>query len=195
MRLRVSPKLAARERKIVLQVALGLPKLRGDPISVSIKPGLTTSNGKLLSGCPESGTPVYAAAFIGRRRIVLESSLVRKSSSFRLILAHEIFHFVWARLGNALRREFAALVFEELKAGARGELGESAAVHKAKLLAHGGVNVPGKPWRDYVCESFCDTAACLYGRARENSEFRLAASWRAIRSRWFASIFASPRKC
>ena len=121
--------------------------------------------------------------------------MFRKYSTLRLILVHEIFHFVWARLGNAARREFEALLLQELKAHARGELGESAAAHKAKLPIEHRLTSISKPWRDYVCESFCDTAAWLYGRTRENSEFTLAKRWGAIRRRWFDSTFAIPRKC
>lgn len=177
-----------------MQVALGLPDLCGDPISVSVSARLTALRGKLLSGSPHLGTAVHAAAFIRRRRIVLENTLFRKSSSLRLILVHEIFHFVWARLSNAARREFAALLLRELKAAARGELGESAAAHKAKLAAQCGLTSVSKPWRDYVCESFCDTGAWLYGRAK-NPEFTLAMRWREIRRRWFASTFSIPRNC
>ncbi len=166
MRLRVDPELAARSRKIILQASLGIPELRGATIWVSVKPRLTASRGKLLWGSPHSGTAVHAAAFIRRRQIVLESRLLRKPPSLRLILIHEIFHFAWTRLGNADRREFAALLLRELRAGARGELGESAAVYKAKLAIQCGLNSVSKLWREYVCESFCDTAAWLYGNSR-----------------------------
>ncbi len=195
MRLRVSPKVATRKREVLLRVALGLPDLRGGAIWVSVSPRLTASRGKLLSGSPHRGTAVHAAAFIRRRRIVLENTLFRKSSGLRLILVHEIFHFVWAHLSNATRREFEALLLQELNAHARGELGESAAVHKAKLPVECALASVSKSWRDYVCESFCDTAAWLYGRAKENPEFTLGTRWRAIRRRWFVSTFSIPHNC
>lgn len=195
MRLRVSPKLTARKRELLLRAALDLPDFRGGAISVGVSPSLTASRGKLLSGSPNLGIAVHAAAFIRRRRIVIENTLFRKPSSLRLILVHEIFHFAWARLSNAARREFEALLLRELKAHARGELGESAATHKAKLQVQPRPASVCKPWRDYVCESFCDTAAWLYGRTKENSEFTLAKRWRATRRRWFVSTFAIPRKC
>ena len=197
MRLRVSRKLAIEERELLLEAALGLPALHGSPISVSIKPRLTASRGKLLSGSPHLGIAVHAAAFIRRRRIVLESTLLRKPSCMQLILVHEIFHFVWARLGNATRGEFASLLLRELKAGARGELGESAAVHKGKLQIKCGLSSAGRAWRDYVCESFCDTATWVYRNSRtsNNPEFALARRWRSIRRRWFVSTFAIRRKC
>lgn len=194
MRLQVGPKIAARKREVLLRIALGLPELIGGAISVSVSPRLTASRGKLLSGSPHVGTAVHAAAFIRRRRIILEDRLFRKYSTLRLILVHEIFHFVWARLSNAARREFEALLFRELRAHARGELGESAGAHKAKLPVQCGLTSVSKPWRDYVCESFCDTAAWLYSRVEENCEFTLAKRWRAIRRRWFVSRFAIPRK-
>ena len=62
----------------------------------------------------------------------------------RLILIHEVFHFVWVRLDNGSRREFARVLRKEIKAGARGELGESAAVRKATLRRKGdSVRAPG----------------------------------------------------
>jgi hypothetical protein len=195
VRLRVSPKVGARKRELLLRVARGLPDLRGGAISVSISPGLTASRGKLLSGFPHLGTAVHAAAFIRRRRIVLEAILLRKPSCLRLILVHEIFHFVWPRLSNAARREFEALLLQELEAHARGELGESAATQKAKLPVQLGLPSIGKGWRDYVCESFCDTSAWLYGRAKENPEFTLAKRWRATRRRWFVETFSVRRNC
>jgi hypothetical protein len=41
-------------------------------------------------------------------------------------------------------------------------------------------------WREYCCESFCDTAAWLYAGVARHEEFTLAAPLRAARRKWFA---------
>jgi len=154
---------------------------------------LTAYRGRLLSADPQQrGTPVHAASFLRKREIVLESQLLAKKSNLRLILVHEIFHFVWLRLGNPKRREFRALLERELKAGARGELGESAEVHKLALRQ----NVTSAGARlEYVCESFCDTGAWLYAGMKNNSNWTLARRWQRKRRQWFEDVFAGPRGC
>jgi hypothetical protein len=134
---------------------------------------LKAHRGRLLSGLHQPGKPVHAASFIRRREIVLESQLQSHPRKLKLILIHEIFHFVWARLGNPRRAAFAALIHAELAASARGELGESAQAAK-----HGEV-------KNYICESFCDTAAWLYSGVKTSPEFTLAARWRGKRKAWF----------
>jgi hypothetical protein len=101
-----------------------------------------------------------------------------------LILIHELFHFVWMRLGNGARAEFTDVLLKEWKHGARGELGESSAVRK-QLVREGAVTRKARPWRDYVCESFCDTAAWLYAAASDNGVFTLRKRWREGRKAWF----------
>ena len=51
----------------------------------------------------------------------------------RLIIIHELFHFVWMRLDNRGRNQFSELLGDEYRHRARGELGESAAVKKSLL--------------------------------------------------------------
>jgi len=80
---------------------------------------------------------------------------------------------VWVRLGNPRRASFAALIQAELAGGARGELGESAESAKQGEL------------KNYICESFCDTAAWLYSGVKTSPEFTLAARWRQKRKTWF----------
>ena len=140
----------------------------------------------MLSADPrERGTPVHAASFLRKREIVLESELLAKKSDLRLILVHEIFHFVWLRLGNAKRREFRALLEQEFAAGARGELGESAEVHKLALRD----NVTSdRARREYVCESFCDSAAWLYAGIKSSSNWTLAVRWQRKRKQWFEEL-------
>ena len=169
-----------------------LPILIGETIRYSYQPALTTYRGKLLSGDTWRGTPVHAASFIRERRIVMERELLRFPSLFRLILVHELFHFVWARLGNTRRREYTELLVAEAAKGARGELGESAHAWKTSLREH-DCREDTTRWRDYVCESFCDTAAWLYAGVRSHESFTLAARWRNRRERWLRETFAGPR--
>ena len=169
---------------------IGLPELSGGPIRVSTLPELTASRGRLLSGSPTRGVAVHAASFIRRRRIVLESRLLRSRRLFRLILLHEIFHFVWTRFGNSTRASFSDLLEDEFAAGARGELGESALTKKERRP------LPGtRAWRDYVCESFCDTAAFLYSGFKTHPAFTLRNRWISRRRSWFAATFTGCRRC
>ena len=101
--------------------------------------------------------------------------------AFRLILLHELFHFVWLRLGNSARRDFGSILRDERQRGARGELGESSEVKKQLLSCHASDSA----WRDYVCESFCDTAAWLYAGVAESDIFQLGKRWRNGRQAWF----------
>lgn len=160
-----------------------MPALVGAPVSIKILPGLTAHRGKLLSGSIDRGVPVHAATFIRRREIVLETELTRKASDLRLITVHEIFHFAWARLGNSARRAWAALLEAESSAHARGELGESSSVKKNPAYT-----------RDYVCESFCDTAAWLYAGVLRSRHFTLSERWRTRRHAWFEDTFGATLK-
>jgi hypothetical protein len=159
---------------------MGLPSFNGDPISVSALPKLSAYRGRLLSGRPGHGTPVYAASFVRQRRIILETELFDDSSALRLVLVHEWFHFVWPRLGNPRRLSYQALLRNGRE---RGELGESAAVRKEMARAD------ARYWKDYVCESFCDTAAWIYAGVRDHRTFTLARRWRAARASWFLRNF------
>jgi len=127
---------------------------------------------------------VHAASFIRRREIVLEYELLGKPT-LPLILVHEIFHFVWARLSNATRASFSALLADEFRGNARGELGESALVRK-QVDRHS---------RDYICESFCDTAAWLYAPRGMHGNPTLAMRWRTRRRLWFEEIFTGSIPC
>lgn len=183
LRLRLSRSLDPSARQRILLSTIGLPALTGSPICVRALPQLTAHRGKLLSANPQRGTAVHAASFIKRREIVLERELLVKQT-LSSILVHEIFHFVWARLSNATRASFTALLAEELLAGARGELGESAAVRKQAA----GYS------RDYACESFCDTAAWLYAPGTKR-DITLALRWQARRRAWFQATFTAPIRC
>jgi hypothetical protein len=191
LRLRPSPRLSARARSAIYKALLGLPELTGSPISISVQPKLTAWRGKLLSGSQKRGAPVHAASFVRARRVVLGQELFQHSAPLRLMVVHELFHFVWPRLNNRARRAFELLLQAELQSGARGELGESSAVKKRNVVGHQS----RRAWRDYVCESFCDTAAWLYSGLAEHSEFSLRTRWRNRRRLWFESYFDRVRPC
>ncbi len=72
----------------------------------------------------------------------------------------------------------------ELRHRARGELGWSAEWRKKAL----GIEDPARRtrrWREYCCESFCDTAAWLFAEAGEHEELTLGKSHREARREWF----------
>ena len=104
---------------------------------------------------------------------------------FARIFVHELFHFVWLRLGNAKRRSYERVIAKELQRRMRGELGWSAEWRKEKLDP---CDWRGRTrrWREYCCESFCDTAAWRYAGVKNHQEFTLARAARAARREWFA---------
>jgi hypothetical protein len=131
----------------------------------------------------QGGKPVWAGSFIRRRRMVLDHELLTNEAALRGILIHELFHFVWVRAGNPARRSFALLLEAEAVAHARGELGESAEAQKDSWSAGSRQN-HSRAWSEYVCESFCDTAAWVLC-SRTPWPVSLGESWRAKRRRWF----------
>jgi hypothetical protein len=116
--------------------------------------------------------------------MVLEEALMADTDNFARVFVHELFHFVWLRLGNTKRRVYEGLLASELRQGARGELGWSAEWRKAKLRPDDWKKRTRK-WREYCCESFCDTAAWRYAGVRAHGEFTLPAGSRAARAAWF----------
>ena len=80
-------------------------------------------------GLSDAHGPAEAGSFLRERRIAFDCT----RAEFPRIFVHELFHFVWLRLGNRARRAFEALVEGELAAGARGELGWSAEWRKSAL--------------------------------------------------------------
>jgi hypothetical protein len=166
----------------------GLPAIAGSPLALEFLPQLTAERGKLLSGQPARGIAVYAASFIPQRRIVIEAELLQQPDTLRLCLTHEIFHFVWPRLGNRLRDLYRQVLADEQACHARGEIGESSSVAKSRLpdSAKFPANLPLA--RHYACESFCDTAAWLYSGVNSHPQFKLAARWRERRKSYFETI-------
>lgn len=150
-----------------------LPHIDGRPIRLEIRRELADGRG-----------PVHAGALLRERRIVFDAELAADPHEFARIFVHEIFHFAWLRLGNPRRWSYEALLRDELRGRARGELGWSAEWRKRALDAHD----PGRRtrrWRDYVCESFCDTAAWIFAGVPAHREYTLARRFRARRRQWF----------
>ncbi len=166
--------------------------MSGDPVVLRLKGSLTASRGRLLENS-HFGVPVHAGSHLRKREIAMEEALLKSPPEFERILAHELFHFVWLRLGNPVRRSFEALLAGELKRGARGELGWSAELRKAALNERDAAS-RSRRWRDYVCESFCDTAAWVYAPPKQHPEHTLARRWRDRRRSWFLQLAGRPLK-
>ena len=137
-----------------------------------------------------AGNPAHAATFIRRREIILDPELKNKPRQHRRILLHEYFHFVWVRLGNPRRAAWEAILNSELQTHARGEAGWSAEWRKKKLSPR---DVTGRTrlWREYCCESFCDTAALLCAANADRTEVTLPAKRLRERANRFSAIFPS----
>jgi hypothetical protein len=146
-----------------------LPPLHGAPLRVENARGLRDRRG-----------PVHAGSFLRERRIAFDCT----AAEFPRILVHELFHFVWLRAGNPLRISYENLLQVERAAGARGELGWSAEWRKQALHSADGA-ARTRRWREYCCESFCDTAAWVYSGVRHHPEFTLSGRFRARRRAWF----------
>jgi hypothetical protein len=146
-----------------------MPALRGAAVRVEPADGLRDRRG-----------PVHAGAFLRERRIAFDCT----RAEFPRIFVHEVAHFVWLRLGNATRRRYEELVGAELRRGTRGELGWSAEWRKM-ALANGDIGRRTRRWREYCCESFCDTAAWIYSGVARHSEFTLGERARQRRREWF----------
>lgn len=160
------------------------PLIEGRPIAVEFAPRLRAHAGKLLAGATRRGREVHAGTFLRKRRIVLDAALRDQASELARILVHELFHFVWLRLGNPKRRSFEELLRRELRERAAGELGWSAELLKIGLRRSDSAGRTRR-WREYACESFCDTAAWLFSGAGRHDEFTLPSAQRRERRAWF----------
>lgn len=173
-----------------MKKVLGLVlRLRGRPLRVRFLPDLRADRGQLRSGGAK-GQEVLAGSFVVRREIVLESELATRPTELARVLLHELFHFVWLHAGNPLRRSYELLLQAEMQRGARGELGWSAESRKQALVP-ADVRRRTRRWREYTCESFCDTAAWLYAGLRKHEEFTLAPRFRCARREWLTRALAS----
>jgi hypothetical protein len=162
-----------------------LPALAGVPIRLTYRLPLLVKGGVIVKA---GGQEMHAASFLRWRHIVLDGELRTQPSEWRRVFVHELFHFVWLRLGNPARDSWRRHLRNEFQAGARGELGWSAELRK-KSIAGRDVRGGSAKWKDYACESFCDTAAWLFGGLRKHDEFTLSRKWREPRRRWFIQQF------
>jgi hypothetical protein len=151
-----------------------LPALAGEPIRILRQPGLR-----------EGSRVVHAGSFLRDRRIEFNCS----AREFARVFVHEVFHFVWLRLGNDRRRSYEDLLRLEFAARARGELGWSAEWRKHALRSVDW-ETRSHRWRQYCCESFCDSAAWLYAGVRRHEEFTLAGRFRRRRRDWLVAASA-----
>ncbi len=172
-------------RKLVSETLASLPKGHGAPIVLAFRPNLHSHLGQVVS--KDAGLEIHAACDLRRRTLIMDSALKADPHEFKRILMHEIFHFAWGRLGNPGRASYAALIAAERKRGARGELGWSAQRMKESLGdSHGPVS---RRYREYLCESFCDTGAWFYSGQRSHWEATLAKRYSAARGGWFSEYF------
>lgn len=154
-------------------------RFEGPPVSLGWAHRLRAWRGRLLFG-GGPGQEVHAATFIRQRRLVLDSELRRRPGELGRIALHELFHFVWVRLSNAERRRWEELIRRQLALGSSGELGWSAE-QRLQRLRHSDIEGRSRRWREYVCESFCDSAAWAFGRLRRHDEFTLPEPFRSQR--------------
>jgi hypothetical protein len=146
-----------------------LPALSGAPIHIQKAPGIRDHRG-----------PIHAGAFLRERRIAFHC--IR--AEFPRVFVHEVGHFIWLRMGNPARLRYENLLLAEVFSRARGELGWSAEWRKGALTAR-DIGWRTRRWREYCCESFCDTAAWLYSGLRRHQEFTLAPRYQRLRRAWF----------
>jgi hypothetical protein len=159
-----------------------MPDLRGEVIHVTFRPMLTAYRGKLLSKS-HKGDAVYAGSFLRKRRIVLEEQMLKTPRVLERIFVHEVFHFVWSKASKSLRESYEDLIAREVAKGRPGELGWSAECLKIKLTP-GDRAERSRRWKDYLCESFCDSAGWYFGTARRYSEMTLDRESRRTRINW-----------
>jgi len=155
-------------------------------VRIHFEPQLRATRGKLVSG-GRSGAPVHAGSFIRERKIILDSELLVHAPELMRILTHELFHFVWRRLDNQTRRSWDELVRGQL--ALPGELGWSAEWRK-QALTPVDPDDGTRRWREYLCESFCDSAAWYFSGRQRHPEYTLPAKLRRNRDHWFARLLA-----
>jgi hypothetical protein len=150
-----------------------MPELHGAALCVRFRDHLPCARGQ----------DVHAGSDIPRRTVILDAALREQPRELARIFVHEVLHFVWVRLGNPVRRSYEDLLARER---ARGELGWSADLRK-QWLRPSDARERSRRWREYVCESFCDTGAWVFLRGR-HPEFTLSGHARERRRRWFEEL-------
>jgi hypothetical protein len=171
----VSTELFLSKDPCIAKVVRRMPPLNGLPVRVDVVRALRDRHG-----------PVHAGSFLRERRIALDCT----RAELPRILVHEVAHFIWLRLGNTTRRSYENLVRAEIARAARGELGWSAEWRKTDLDPKDAA-ARTRRWREYCCESFCDTAAWLYSGVERHREFTMAPLWRRGRRAWFAAVLGN----
>jgi hypothetical protein len=159
----------------------GLPLIDGQPVRLEIRRALADRHGA-----------VHAGAFIRERRIAFDAELTAHPREFARVFVHEVFHFVWPKLGNPRRQSYEALLRGEMRRRARGEMGWSAEWRKM-ALGERDLGHRTRRWREYACESFCDTAAWMFSGVAAHGEYTLARSFRERRRQWFQESDVSHR--
>ncbi|MDQ6705998.1 MAG: hypothetical protein M3Z85_08530 [Acidobacteriota bacterium] len=162
-------------------------------VRVEFRQDLTAHRGKLLSA-QRLGSPVHAGTFLHRNLIVLDSALQRRPTELRRILLHELAHFTWWRLGNPKRLSWERLLAAELEKNVAGELGWSSEWRK-QALSPADRKQRTRKWREYCCESFCDSAAWFCAAKRRHPEWTLPASSRKPRRAFFNSFYVGSETC
>lgn len=158
-----------------------LPHMEGRPVKLEIRRGLTDDRGA-----------VHAGAFLRERRIAFDAELAGNPKEFARIFVHEIFHFVWIRLGNPRRWAYESLLREEMRRQVSGELGWSSEWRKKALTQHDWRS-RSRFWREYACESFCDTAAWIFSGVTRHGEYTLETRSREGRREWFEKFDVTKR--
>jgi len=184
--LRWPARMPERARRELEQAALRVSPMWKGPLRIALMEAPAAWRTELISG-GSKGTEVHAASYLRKRRIVLAAELLEDSKELRRIFLHELFHFAWIRLANSDRHSWEEVVRREWRKNARGELGWSSESRKNKLR---GKRLRKRRWREYLCESFCDTGAWACGRLGEHDEFTLGEAWRKERMRWWRSLLA-----
>jgi hypothetical protein len=108
--------------------------------------------------------------------------LLHNAAELKRIWLHELFHFMWWKLGNTTRRSWEQLLLSEKS---KGELGWSAEWRKLKLTSPDRQSRSRK-WREYCAESFCDTGAWAASlKHLPHPEITLCARARQARLKWW----------
>ena len=76
-----------------------------------------------------------------------------------------------------------------LEQRARGELGWSSELRKLGI-SRLDIRYQTRNWRNYLCESFCDTLAWRFCGLRKHDEFTLSMRYRRWRREWLDSSLA-----
>ncbi len=161
--------------------------VRLSPLRISFLTDLHSSRRRLYSG-GFAGQAIHAASDLRQRSIVFDQALLSDPSELRRIVMHELFHFAWIRLGNPVRRQWEEILLAERRSRARGELGWSAEGRKRELTG-ADPRTRSRSWREYACESFCDTAAWLLTGMPSHPEATLALRHAHRRAEWFIALF------